>query len=114
MKLSIRDGALYADNLFFSYCEVTHGSDSLQPGRYEVEARYSHHHRQDLPHVDGIGWIGPANARTDTPCSLVLGRVRGRHAVVPCPTFVVRLLAMLEAADERGSSVSLVIENAAA
>lgn len=110
MKLALKDGALYADNLFFSYCEVTNGSDSIQPGRYAVETRYSHHHRQDLPHVESVGWIGPADSRNDAPCAIVLGRIRGRNGVIPCPSFIVRLIAMLEAADERGSPVSLVVE----
>lgn len=110
MKLSIKDGALYADNLFFSYCEVTHGSDSIQPGRYAVEARYSHHHGEDLPHVESVGWIGPATHRNDTTCALILGRIRGRANVLPCPSFVIRLLAMLNEAEDRGESVTLVVE----
>lgn len=109
MNLLISNGTLYADGLFYCYVEASHGRDNLQPGRYAVEARYSHSHQQDLPIADGIGWFGPA-AKSDVPCSLVLGRVRTGDAILPCPSYVSRLLALIEAADDKGQPVSLVIE----
>lgn len=111
MLLSIQDGALYCDGLFLSYCGVSDERQALRYGRYAVETRYSHAHGEDLPYVDGIGWVGPSSTRGDVACELALGRVRNRADVIPCPTFVVRLLALLEAADERGQiPVTLVIE----
>lgn len=109
MKLTLSRGILYADGLFFSYAEAGNGRSDFQPGRYEVEARYSHTHGQDLPIADGVGWFGPA-VGTDAPCDIVLGRVRAGNALLPCPSFIGRLLALIETAEDRGQTTTLVIE----
>ena len=109
MKLAIKNNALYVENLFFCYVEIINGKP-LQPGHYAAETRYSHHHGEDLPHVESVGWIGPATHRNDTPCALILGRIRGRSNVLPCPSFVIRLLAMLNEAEDRGEPTTLVVE----
>lgn len=109
MRLLIANGTLYADNLFFSYVEAGNGRTDLQPGRYAVEARHSHSHQQDLPVADGIGWFGPALG-SDVECDIVLGRVRKGNVILPCANHVRRLLALVEAAEDRGQAISLVIE----
>lgn len=109
MMLLLDNRTLYADGLFFCYTEVSNGRDALQPGRYPVEAQYSHAHGQDLPRAAGLGWIGPASDRNGPQCDLVLGRVRAGDALLPCPTHVGRLLAMLETAEANGKTVELVV-----
>jgi hypothetical protein len=106
MKLTISNGALYTDNLFFCYAEAGNGRDSLRPGRYPVSTQFSHAHGRELPLAQNMGWIG------DDPieCDLVLGRVRKGDALLPCSAHVVRLLSLVDAAAERGAATTLVIE----
>lgn len=106
MKLTLAGQSLYADNLFFCYAEAPHGRTALRPGRYPVSTQFSHTHGRELPLAQDLGWIG------DDPdaCDIVLGRVRSGDALLPCSAHVGRLLAMLEAAEGRGQTVSLVIE----
>lgn len=106
MKLTINNGVLHVDNLFFCYCEAGNGRFDLPDGTYKVTTTYSHHFGQDLPNAVGIGWIG-----ADKECDLVLGRVRTGTGVLPCPGHVSRLLALLEADEDRGASATLVIEH---
>lgn len=105
MKLSIRDGCFYADNIFLCYCEAGNGRDDLLPGRYEVETQFAHVHGKTLPDAVGLGWIG-----TDRGCDLLLGSVRGKHGLVPSQSHVRRLLALLEVAEGRGETVMLEVE----
>lgn len=106
MKLALTDGTIYADNLFFCYAETGNGRTTLRPGQYPVSTQFSHTHGRELPLAQDLGWIG------DDPnaCDIVLGRVRKGNALLPCSAHVGRLLALVEAAENRGSSVTLVIE----
>lgn len=111
MKLSISDGVFYVDNVFLCYCEAGNGRDDLQLTRCEVSTQYSAAHKQELPHAFGLGWIGPA-ASLDVPeCDIVLGSVRSRQSLVPCASYVGRLLAMLEVAEGAGKTNELVVSN---
>ena len=105
MKLEIDYPALYADGLFVCYVGAGNGSTAIQPGRYAVEATYSHAHRKNLVLADGLGWIG-----ADAECDVVLGRVRNRDGVVPCESFERRVFALVEAADDRGQASELVVK----
>ena len=105
MNLSIRDGALYADNIFLCYCEAGNGRPNLPVGRYEVSTQYAHVHGKTLPDGVGLGWIG-----ANRECDIVLGAVRGRNGVVPSPSSLGRLLALLEASEDLGKTISLVVE----
>ena len=106
MKLALIDGTVYVDNLFFCYAEAGHGSSTLRPGNYPVSTQFSHTHGRELPLAQDLGWIG------DDPdaCDIVLGRVRKGNALLPCGAHVGRLLALIEATVDRGSSTTLVIE----
>ena len=104
MNLSIRDGALYADNLKFCYCEAGNGRPNLPTGRYEVITQFSHVHGRILPDAVGLGWIGASRE-----CDLVLGGVRGRDGVIPSPASLGRLLAMLEASEDIGAPVMIEV-----
>lgn len=104
MKLLIENGTLYADNLFLCYAGAGNGRTGLSNGVYPVAAQYSHAHGTDLPHAAGIGWLGASDQ-----CDVILGTVRGRDVVVPSQGSLVRLLALLEAAEDRGQTVTLVI-----
>ena len=106
MKLTLAGGTLYTDSMFFCYAETGNGRDSLRPGRHPVSTQFSHTHGRELPLVQDIGWIGDDPAE----CDLVLGRVRKGDALLPCSAHVGRLLALVEAASDRGQTVSLVIE----
>lgn len=106
MKLVLDSGILYADNLFFSYAEAPHGRATLRPGRYSVSTQFSHAHGRELPLAQDLGWIGSDPAE----CDIVLGRVRSGNALLPCSAHVGRLLALIEAATERGAATTLVIE----
>ena len=110
MKLSIEQGILYVNNKYFSRCEASNGRDDLQLTRCEVSTQYSAAHKQELPHAFGLGWIGPA-ASLDVPeCDIVLGSVRARQSLVPCASYVGRLLAILEVAEGSGKTNELVID----
>jgi len=109
VKLTISNGTLYADGLFYCYVEASNGRDNLQPGRYTVTTQFSHSHGQELPNAAGLGWIGPAISIDAGECDIILGRVRGSDGVLPCASHVGRLLAILETAEARGSAVELVV-----
>lgn len=108
MKLLIRGNSLFADNLLFSHVGVPNAQrDQFQPGSYEVTARYSHDFERDLPHADGLGWIG-----ADAACAVVLGRVVDGHGqVLPCRVTEARLVGLLETLEERGGRCTLEINH---
>jgi len=110
MNLSIRDNTIYADNLKLCLCEAGNGRPNLPHGRYEVSTQYSVAHKQELPHASGIGWIGPATSHDVPECDIVLGSVRSNKSLIPCASYVVRLLAILEVVESAGKTVELVIE----
>lgn len=103
MKLTIENGTLFADNLFFCYCEPGNERNDIPAGAFKVTTTYSHKHGKDLPNVVGIGWVG-----ADKECDIVLGRVRSGAGVMPCDAHLVRLLSLIEAAEDRGAKVTLV------
>ena len=105
MHLSIRDGSFYADNMFFCYCEAGNGRPNLPTGRYEVSTQYAHVHGKTLPDAVGLGWIGSSRE-----CDVVLGGVRGRDGVVPSPSSLGRLLALLEVCEDDGKTTFLTVE----
>lgn len=105
MKLSIKDGAFYADNVFLCYCEAGNGRDDLPNGRFEAATQFSHVHGKVLCHAYDFGWIG-----ADRGCDLVLGGVRSRTGVVPSQNSLCRLLALLEVSEGNGFPVWLEIE----
>ena len=57
-----------------------------------------------LPNAYGLGWIG-----ADKGCDIFLGRVRKGTDTLPCSGHLSRLLALLEAAEDRGALVELVV-----
>ena len=110
MRLTIELGTLYVNNVRMCFVGEKDGSEALQSGSYEVNTIYSHAHGCDLPNAQGLGWIGPSNRPNAPECDIVLGRMRdGNGQVVNCPSYVTKLLALLEDAEERGQSCTLVI-----
>ena len=53
----------------------------------------------------GLGWIGAS-----PECDIVLGGVRGRNGVIPSPSALGRLLALIEAKEDMGAIVMLEVE----
>jgi len=104
MKISVKDGALYADNMFLCYCEAGNGRDDLPNGRFEAATQFSHVHGKVLCHAYDLGWIGACRG-----CDLVLGGVRGKNGIVPSQNSLSRLLAMLEVAEGAGNAVWLEV-----
>ena len=104
MRLTIEDGTLFIDNLFFCYVGVGNDRTNLQSGAYPVATQFSHKFGKDLPNAHGLGWIG-----ADKECDVILGRVRHGADTLPCSGHLSRLLAILEAAEDRGALVELVI-----
>lgn len=104
MILSLQHGKLYLDNFVFSLAEVLDGRGNLPVGRHKVEARYSHKHERVLPHVDAVGWIG-----FDTPCAVVLGKVRVGGGIIPCSDLVERLLACIRIETEADRPILMEI-----
>ena len=105
MNLSIRDNTIYADNLKLCLCEAGNGRPNLPTGRYEVATQFSHVHGRILPDAIGLGWIGAS-----PECDIVLGGVRGRNGVIPSPSALGRLLALIEAKEDIGAIVMLEVE----
>ena len=105
MRLLIEHGTLYADNKFLCYVGAGNGRRDLPVGSYPVATQYSHAHGTDLPNAMGLGWLGASDE-----CDVVLGTVRGRDAVVPSQGALKRLLALVEAAEYRGQTSTLVVE----
>ena len=105
MNLSIRDNTIYADNLKLCLCEAGNGRPNLPTGRYEVTAQFSHVHGRILPDAIGLGWIGAS-----PECDIVLGGVRGRNGVIPSPSALVRLLALIGAKEDVGATVILDVQ----
>ena len=105
MKLSIQGNRLYADNLMFSHCEVKDGHGD-KPFSGSAEPRFSHHHGEELLHVDGLGWCGPYDDN-----AIVLGRVvRGDGSVMGCRVTHARLIGLANYATEQGKRITLEIE----
>lgn len=104
MKLHIKENSLYADNIFFCYCDAGNGRDGFPTGHYEVAAQYSHAHGRELAHAYDLGWIGDERS-----CDIVLGRVRGRNGVIPSRNALIRLLSLLESCEYFGCESGLVI-----
>lgn len=104
MKLSIKDGVFYVDNVFLCYCEAGNGRDDLQLTRCEVSTQFAHAHGKVLPDAVGLGWIG-----NHDECDIVLGSVRGSNGVIPSPSSVSVLLARLEVAESIGQRVTLEV-----
>jgi len=104
MNLSIRDNTIYADNLKLCFCEAGNGRPNLPTGRYEVTTQFSHIHGRILPDAIGLGWIGAS-----PECDIVLGGVRGRDGVIPSPSALGRLLALIEAKEDMGAAVTLEV-----
>lgn len=104
MNLKIEGADLYADNLFLCHCEAGNGRPNLQPGSHEVIVQFSHEHGAVLPDAVGLGWLGATAG-----CDIVLGGVRGRHGVIPSPSSLGRLLALLESAENMGRKVMLEV-----
>lgn len=105
MKLSIRDGCFYADNLKLCNCEVGNGRPNLPTGCYPVETQFAHVHGKTLPDAVGLGWIGDL-----VGCDVILGHVFSRDGLLPSANPVRRLLALLEVAEGRGETVTLEVE----
>jgi hypothetical protein len=105
MNLSIRDNMIYADNLKLCLCEAGNGRPNLPHGRYEVTAQFSHVHGRILPDAIGLGWIGAS-----PECDIVLGGVRGRNGVIPSPSALGRLLALIEAKEDMGTTITLEVQ----
>lgn len=105
MKLSIQGNRLYVDNLMFSHAEIRDGyRDKSFNGT--AEPRFSHHHGEELLHVDGLGWCGPYDDN-----AIVLGRVvRSDGSVMGCRVTHARLIGMANYATENGKRISLEIE----
>ena len=90
MKLLIDNGVLFVDGLYLCYARSSDARRNQDDGCFKVEIRKDA--RGPYVHVDGIGRIG-ADAGE---CGLVLGRVLGRDSLIPCPTLVERLFALVE------------------
>lgn len=105
MRLTIQGNRLYCDNLMFSHCEVKDGHrDKHFIGT--AEPRFSHHHGEELLHVDGLGWVG-----ADSGCAIRVGRVvRSDGSVMPCSVTEARILCMANYAVEQGKRITLEIE----
>ena len=105
MKLVIDGNRLYLDGLMFSHAGVKYGrGDKHFSG--EAEPLYSHHHRSELLHVDGLGWVGGQPS-----CDIVLGRVvSGTGDVIPCRTTEARLMGIVNFTTEQGKRITLEIE----
>lgn len=106
MNLRIENGSLYADNIFLCYAGAGNGRPNLPVGRYEVATQFAHVHRAVLPDANGLGWLGAMPG-----CDVVLGSVRGRDGVIPSPSVVGRLVAVLEIAEGRGAPIWLEVVN---
>jgi len=105
MQFLIKGGSLYADKVFLCHCDAGNGRNDLPVGRYEIAAQYSHAHGRELAHAYDLGWIGDERG-----CDAVLGRVRGRHGVIPSPASTNALLARLEVAEDAGRKVVLEVK----
>ncbi len=105
MKLSIDHDILRVDNVQFCHVRLGNGRDALQPGEHQVTTTYSHKFGQDLPNAFGFGWLGVSEE-----CDLILCGIRGGVKPVPGHGYLVRLLSLLEAAEDRGQTTTLVIE----
>lgn len=104
MKLSIKDGNFYVDNMKLCLAGVGNGRPDLPNGNFEVATQFSHVHGKVLPDAIGLGWIGASNE-----CDCVLGSVLGRNGVIPSQGSLSRLLAMLEVAEGAGNVVWLEV-----
>lgn len=104
MRLKIENGTLYADNIFLCYAGAGNGRPNLPTGHYPVATQFAHVHGKALADAVGLGWIGATHQ-----CDVVLGGVRGRRGPVPSPSSLVRLLALIEAAEDIGQAVTLEV-----
>lgn len=106
MKLSIQGNRLYADNLMFSHVEIRDGHGH-KPFNGEVSTAYSHHHGEELLHVDSLGWCGPYDDN-----AILLGSVvRGDGSVMGCRVTHASLIGLANYATEQGKRITLEIDH---
>ena len=104
MIVSIDAGVVRVGNVKFCICEVSNG-EALQPGSYDMEARFSPDHGKVLPYVAGIGWFGD-----DSSAAIVLGTARNRSDVLGDGSVVDRLVACVEATADLGRRIVLEVK----
>ena len=105
MKLTIENGALYADNLQISYAEVKNGCALVRSGPRTVRSQYSPDHGTVLPLVDDFGWLA-----NDADGAIILGRVRTRNGTLPCQPTLDRVIALIEQAEDNDKAVTLEVK----
>lgn len=102
MKLAILKNALFVDNLFM--CYVAAGViNPLPVGYFSVEIRTDG--AKPRVHVDTLGWVG----MNSDEHALLLGKVIGRSALIPCDGLVERLFNLVQAREDSGERVTLEI-----
>ena len=106
LLLTIEHGWLCVGSNRIRLCKAGVGNERavLPTGRYEVTAQFSYVHGRILPDAIGLGWIG-----VSPECDIVLGGVRGRNGVIPSPSALGRLLALIEAKEDMGAAVTLEV-----
>ena len=105
MKLTIDSGILYIDNKRFCFAKVQDdGSKDVQPVTRKVSTQYSHAHGKVLPLIADAGWIAD-----DDKCYVRIGSVLGSNGPLKCHLSIGGLVARIEAAEDFGDSVSILI-----
>ena len=105
MKLLVGNGLMYAGNVMFCRVEAGNGRAGIPIGVSEVEVRTATEHGTvPMPHADEHGWIGGLSG-----ADIVVGRVMGKHGLVPCLSTQKRLVALCESAADNGERVTLEV-----
>lgn len=106
MKLYLEGQRLYAGGYLFCRVEAGNGRADIPLGVFEVEVQTATEHGGiPMARADGLGWIGGLAG-----CDVVVGRVVGRHGVVPSLDTAVRLVSLCEQALEHGERVTLEVQ----
>ena len=105
MKFRIARNMLYADNQIFCRVEAKHGRAGVPLGVSEIEVRTATEHGSvPMVYADKHGWIGGLSG-----ADIIIGRVVGKHGVVPCLSTQERLVALCESAADNGERVTLEV-----
>ena len=106
MKLHIDSGILYRDGLVFCRVEAGNGRSRIPLGVSQVEVRTATEHGSiPMAWADGHGWLGGLSG-----CDIVLGRVVGRHGLIPCLNTQRSLAGLVERTADFGERVTLEVQ----
>lgn len=105
MRLLFKGNALYKNGMIYCRAEAGNGRIEVPVGIYKVEVLTATEHGSvPMPYAHGLGWVGGL-----VGCDLVVGRITGRHGLLPSLDTQNHLVALCELVADAGEYVTLEV-----